>query len=191
MNMKGLLEWKILAAIFAILIVASSALVSNMGMKDVFLNSTGDMGDWMDNMPFGSLFTTPEKETTWVKIDIKSGQVGIVMESPVNITSVSSEIKNFKGDIDIDFSTNSSKFVLSGTDFVLDTRLERTEIKGVGISSLILENVNYLVESEKTSVTGTDDKIEIYDFYGDITIDGSLILEGNVSVVKNGKWTIS
>ena len=191
MLMKGLLEWKILAAVFAILIVASSALVSNSGIKDTFLNSTGNIGDWLGGSPFGSLFQTPQKEMTWVKIDIKSGQIGLVMESPVNITSDSSSIKNFKGDMNIDFDTNSSQFILSGTDFVMDTKIERMKIEGVRISSLVLDNIDYVVESEKSSVTGTDDRLEIHDFAGDITIDGSLMLEGNVSVVKNGKWTIS
>ena len=43
MAKKGLLEWKILAAIFAVLVVTSGALVSNTGIKDTFFNTTTDV----------------------------------------------------------------------------------------------------------------------------------------------------
>jgi hypothetical protein len=107
------------------------------------------------------------------------------------VSTQESTLSNFEGPMTVDFSRNSSIFELAGTDFVLDTKLSETRIEHVTITKLILEDVDYVVDSEKTSVSGTDDKIEIYDFFGDIEINRSLTLEGNVSLVKDGKWSIS
>ncbi len=191
MLLKGLLEWKILAAVFAILIVASSALVSNSGIKDFFLNSTGDLGDWMGDSPFGSIFATPEKEGTAVTITLMADMLELEMEVPVNVTSGDTVIRNFKGPITFDFANNRTSFVLSGSDFSFDTGLGDTTVRDVRITKLILDDMDFVVESEKTNITGTGDTIEIYDFEGDITAGRYLELRGNVSSVKDGKWSIS
>ena len=46
MRRKGMFEWKILAAIFAVLIVLSSALVGSTGIKDLFLIKSEHSGDY-------------------------------------------------------------------------------------------------------------------------------------------------
>lgn len=188
--MKGLFEWKILAAIFAVLIVASSALVSNSGIKDMFLNSTGSLGDWMDGSPFGSLFSTPEKTVNTVVITLSAENIVIEMENPVNITAGDSSVLNFKGMLDLKPRENKTRLVYSDSDLVLNLKLEGAEIKNVKITKLVLEDIDFVVSSEKTNITGSNDKIEIYDFYGDIKITDVVELSGNVSRVKDGKWSI-
>ena len=191
MSMKGLLEWKILAAVFAILIVASSALVGNSGIKDTFLNSTGNIGDWLGGSPFGSIFSTPEKGTVAVAITLKAGSIGLVMESPVNVTAGDAKMENFKGPVSFDFDAGTSSFVLDGSDFTIEKKLEETTITGVSMKELVLEGIDFVVKSENTEITGSGEKIEIYDFAGDIYVNDSVVLTGNVSLVKDGKWSVS
>jgi hypothetical protein len=190
---KGMLEWKILAAIFAVLIVLSSALVSNTGIKDFFLNSTGDFGDSIQGSPFdwfSSLFSTPQKEVNAVEIKLITGNITLEMGSPVNITAGTSNILNFKGSVSLNFRENSSTFQPADSDIRLDTELEKTVIKEVRFSKLVLQNIDFVVTSEKTNITGSDDKIEIYDFSGDITVTDHILLSGNVTKVKDEQWSI-
>lgn len=187
---KGMFEWKILAAIFAVLIVLSSALVSSTGIKDFFLDATGNLGDWMRGSPLGSLFSTPQLGVNQVVIKLMAENITLNMEMPVNISAGTSSISNFKGAVSLNFRENSSTFLPAGSDIRLDTELGKTEIKDVKISKLILKNIDFVVTSEKTNITASDDNIEIYDFSGDITVTDHVLLTGNVSRVKNEQWSI-
>jgi hypothetical protein len=188
--MKGVFEWKILAAIFAVLIVASSALVSNSGIKDMFLNSTGSLGDWMEGSPFDSLFQTPEKTTNAVVISLVNENIELEVTEPVNITMGKSSIMNFRGMLNVLFESNMTELKPSDSDLVMNIKLEETEIKNIKIPIFILEDTDFTVSSEKTDITASDDKIEIYDFHGDIRITDAFELTGNVSKVKDDKWSI-
>jgi hypothetical protein len=188
--MKALFEWKILAAIFAVLIVTSSALVSNSGIKDMFLNSTGNLGDWMDGSPFGSLFSAPEKTTNEVVIILIGGAIELDIRSPVNISSSGSSVTNFLGSMEIRPLENMTRLSYSETDLVLDLMIEDAVIKNVDIPSLVLENIDFVVQNENTNITGSDDRIEIHNFFGNVRITDVIELSGNVSKVKDGKWSI-
>jgi hypothetical protein len=190
MFMKGMFEWKILAAIFAVLIVASSALVGNSGIRDMFMNSTGNLGDWLGQSPFGSLFSTPQKGTSAVVITVIAERISLEMEHPVNITVGDSAISEFKGTVVFDFASNSSHFSPSDTSLSLDMPLQETEIRGVSISRLVLESVGFTVSSDKTNITADNDRIEILDFSGDIRVTDSVQFAGNVTAARNGKWSI-
>ena len=183
-------EWKILAAIFAVLIVASSALVSNIGIKDMFLNSTGNLGDWMEGLPFGSLFSAPEKTTNPVVITLSGGNIQLLIDSPVNITSESSSVRNFVGTMDIILDENKTILSPKDSDLVFDLKLDNMFVSSVNVPSLVLENMDFVVQNDNTNITGTDDKIEIHDFYGDLTVTDVIELKGNVSKVKDDKWSI-
>jgi hypothetical protein len=191
MRMKGLLEWKILAAIFAVLIVVSSALVGSPGIRDFFMNSTGNLGDWMAESPLGSFFSTPQKGTTRVLIKLIADNMTLALETPVNISAGKSSISNFRGEARFDFKGNSSEFIPRGSDIRLSTELVPTAIRDVKISKLILNDVGFVVTSEKTNITGSGDDIEIYDFSGDIQVTDHVLLDGNVSKVNDEQWSIS
>ncbi len=193
MGRKGMLEWKILAAIFAVLIVVSSALVSNTGIKDFFMNTTGDFEDSTSGSPLDwltSFFSTPEKVTNPVTIKLMTGNMSLDIATPVNITAGTAGIANFKGSVKLDFKKNSSVFMPAGSDIRLDMGLDGTEIRDVQISQLILRGIDFVVTSEKTNITASDDDIEIYDFLGDIVITDHVLLTGNVSKVKDEQWSI-
>jgi hypothetical protein len=190
MHRKGMLEWKILAAIFAVLIVLSSALVSNTGIKDFFLNATGNLGDWVHGSPFGSLFTTPQKKVNQVAIKLMADNMTFEMETPINITAGKTSISNFKGSVNFNFRKNSSTFQPADSDLRFGTELSGTVMKDVKIQKLVLTGIDFTVIGEKTNITASNDNIEIYDFSGDITVEDRVLLTGNVSRVKDEQWSI-
>lgn len=189
MKRKGLFEWKILAAIFAVLIVLSSAIMTNTGVKDFFSNGTGSLGDWFKS-PFGSIFSTPSKTVNPVSIRLISDSITLSMENPVNISAGTTSIQNFKGSILLDFGSNSSVFLPAGSELRLETSLADIEVADARISKMILEGVGFVVTSENTNITAENDKIEIYDFSGTIRVTDSVLLSGNVSKVKDEQWSI-
>lgn len=183
-------EWKILAAILAVLIVSSSALVSNTGIKDLFMNSTGDIGNWVKS-PFGSLFSTPEKTENFVKIIITTDTVPIEINSPANITSATGDISNFMGRITFNLKDNMSVLAPADSDIHMNLALKNTKISDVYIDHLALGHIGYVVVSESSNITGNDESIEITGFRGIVSVtDSAVELDGNVSAVKNGKWSI-
>jgi len=190
MKMKGLFEWKILAAIFAVLIVASSAAVSNTGLGDIFMNSTGDIGGWLDNSPLSSLFSTPEKETRLLTIEIRADMIPLRFDRPVNISASGTEIKSFTGDVEFNFIKNMSRFMPGGSSMVIESPLSETLIKDAAISRLVLSDVDFSVMTGKANISVTGDRIEFQDFSGDITANGMLTLSGNFSRVKNEQWSV-
>jgi hypothetical protein len=195
MALKGLLEWKIFAAIFAVLIVASSAVFGGGGMGSSLFNATGGGFDW-GSLPFGSLFSHAGNETQTpttqndVVIELTVDKMAFTFASPVSITSGDSEMSNFTGSVDFDFLTNSSLFIPSGSTFTMRKPIAVTEISGVTIESLVLEKADYSVISGGSTTAGKDDRIEISGFSGTIMATGKLTLSGTVSSVTNGKWKI-
>jgi hypothetical protein len=195
MDFKGLLEWKIFAAIFAVLIVASSAIFGGGGVSSGLFNSTGGGLDW-SNM-FGSLFphanetqqTAPAVEND-VVIELMVGSMTFAFDSPVSITSGDSEMSNFTGNVEFDFTTNSSLFIPSGSTFTMRKPIAVTQIRGATIKSLVLDKADYSVIAGGSDTTGKGDRIEIAGFSGTITASGRITLSGTVNSVTNGKWKI-
>lgn len=193
MPRKGLLEWKILAGIFAVLIVVSSALVGSTGLKNVFLNSTTDLGENTQGSPldwFSNLFATPTTGTSPVEIELIATNITLEMEKNVDVTIGDSNIEKFKGSIDIDFEADKIVLTPDGSSMVLDLTLEETWITGVILPKLFLKDIDFVVVSEKTNITASNDNIEIYDFSGDVLVTDSILLTGNATKVKDDKWAI-
>ena len=193
MHLKGFLEWRILAAIFAVLVVLSSVLVTSTGIKDLFFNTTKGFGDSFKGSPldwFSSLFSTPQKGVNKVEIKVMTGNITLNIEKPANITYGKTNIANFKGVVTFDFMGKSSAFLPAGSDIRLETELAETSIKSVHMPVLIMNNIDFVVTSEKTNITASNEKIEIYDFFGDLTVTDAVLFSGNVTKVKDEKWSI-
>jgi hypothetical protein len=192
MAFKGLLEWKILAAIFAVLIVGSSAFLGNTDIGGTLLNSTGGGSAGWEN-PFASLFPQQQPETasgpSEVAIELSVDSIRLDFASPVNITFGDSAIENFAGSAQLDLSSNSSVFTQAGTGMTMRIA-DDVVINGAGIESMVLESADYTVTNGGTSTTATGEKIEIHGFSGTVRAAGKLRLEGTVSSVSNGKWSI-
>jgi hypothetical protein len=193
MGMESMLDWKILAAVFAVLIVMASALATNSGVKDLFMNTTTGLGDSTSGSPFDwftSLFSTPGKSAKPVSIMLMVDNITLSVDSPTNITSGGSGITNFKGTVSFDLKGNKTVFSPSGSEISIDLELESTAISGVRIPAMTIAGIDFIVTSESTNITGTDDDIEIHDFVGEVSVTDRVLLTGNVSRVKDGHWSI-
>ena len=188
MQEKGLLEWKILAAIFAVIIVASSVIMTNEGVKGFLFNLTGGMSDWLSGSPFGGVFSAPQKVVSTVSIKLVSDNITLDLDSPVNVTTSSLEIVSFAGVINFDFVKNSTELVPDSGP-VIKMGLEGMLIEDVKISRLKYSMMDFVIKSENTSISAID-CIEILDFSGDVKINGHDLLTGNVSKARNGQWSI-
>jgi hypothetical protein len=190
MQRKGLFEWKILAAIFAVLIVLSSAFAASTGVKDFFLNLTGNLGGLMNGSPFGSFFSSPPKATNYVEVRLFADNISLAMETPVNITAGGSSIDNFKGVIKFDFAGNSTELLPAGSDMRIAMGLKATSVNNVKLPKLVLSGIDFSVTSEKTNITAPKENLEIYDFSGEIRVTDHVLLSGNVTKVKDDTWSI-
>jgi hypothetical protein len=195
MYLKGLLEWKIFAAIFAVLIVASSAVFGGSGFNSTFFNSTGGGLD-LGSLPFASLFSHTEEDAKApvtqndVVVELMVERMPFSFGSPVQITSGDFEMTNFTGSVEFDFLANTSLFTPSGSGITIRKATGVTQVNGAAIESLVLESADYSVLSGGSDTTGKDDRLEIQGFSGTITASDRITLAGTVSSVTNGKWKI-
>lgn len=194
---KGLLEWKVLAAIFAVLIVLSGSLFTSSGIKDVFFNTTTSIGETGSGSPldgisdwFSSLFETPRKNTNHIVVRLYVDNMTLGLQNPVNITSGDNFIEGFSGDLTVDFRENTSVLNPAGSGMKIRSVLRNSLIEGVNIPSLALTGVNYQVITDNTDVTVTDGTLQIVDFRGVIIISDHIALEGNVTEVKDREWSM-
>jgi len=73
----------------------------------------------------------------------------------------------------------------------MNLALKNLKIEDVDIDDIVLEHIDYVVISEGSNITGSNEKIEITGFKGSISVtDSAVLFEGNVSIVRNGKWSI-
>jgi len=187
--MKGFLEWKILAAIFAILIVLSSALTLNTGLKDFILGLGGNLGDLFRGSPLLPGDTTA-KVTIPVEIRLSGDNISLSLDQAVNITYGGSTIENFRGTAVFNLAGKSAMLLPAGSDMRISAGPGGMLIKNAKIPQLRLAGVDFSARSEKTNVTESNGDIEIDGFSGDIRASDSLVFSGNVTRVRDEKWAI-
>ncbi len=189
MAMKGFLEWRILAAIFAILIVLSSALTLNTGLKDFILGLGGNLGDLFRGSPLlpGDVAA---KSAIPVEIRISGDNISLSLDQPVNITYGGSTIEGFKGVAFFDLARRSAALAPAGTGMRISVGPGGMLIENARIQQIRFSGVDFSARSEKTNVTEPNGDIEIDGFSGDIRASDSLVFSGNVTRVRDGNWAI-
>lgn len=183
-----MLDWKIMAASFAALLVASTVLVGGVGgfgVTDVF----NQLMDWLKSSPFGGFFQAPIASTNEVDITLFPKTYELKTTSDINLSIGSIELLQFNGDILADFEGKSLVFQESNTPLNIRMPLQSMTIQDISVSKIILENARFIVRSNELDTSGDNSTIEISDFSGEIRFNmDSVELHGNVSVVKgNGK----
>lgn len=189
MTMKGFLEWRILAAVFAILIVLSSALTLNTGLKDFILGLGGNLGDLFRGSPLSPGISLAAGQIP-VEIRLYGENITLSLDSPVNITSGGSAIENFRGSAIFNLTGRSSVLIPAGSDARITMETKDMLIRGVSIPLLRLSGIDFSVTSEQTNITTPKGDIEIQGFSGDMRASNFLMLFGNVTKVKDDKWVI-
>jgi len=175
-----MLDWKILAASFAALLVVSSALMGSFSLDGNPLSGIFDkIGEWLG----GSTISMSPQSTEEVEIIIKPNILSIPINSKSSASINSVELKNFHGSVIVDY--DNSLLTFNGPDGVeIQSSLKQATIKETIIEKLVVENtVIEIIKGEWSEKTDTS-KVEISNFNGDIEItEADIHLKGTVSSI--------
>jgi len=185
-----MLDWKILAAAFAALLIASTVLVGSsggFGITDIF----DRIVDWLKSSPFGGFFQAPIASVHEVDIILHPKTYALKTSSNINITTDSIELVDFNGNIEVDFQTETLVFKETNTPLNIKMPLKNITIHEIRIDKILLEDTDFLVSSNQLDTSGENGTIEIYDFFGELGFNpDSVELHGNVSMVKGNNKEI-
>ncbi len=180
-----MLDWKILAASFAALLVVSSLLIGGFGKGNgggIFSDLIKKVNDWLGTSPFTGFITSSAAGPKTVRIILHGEKIEISPDSPINVTVDSLKVRNFKGSVITDFSTLSFKQP-SGTEFSIP--LSNFTIKDAKINKAVFTGIGFTVDADDLDVSAQNGTIEISDFSGSISFQkNAVFLDGNVSLVR-------
>jgi hypothetical protein len=187
-----MLDWKILVAAVAALLVASTVLVGGSGGLDFGLGDIfGRIGEWLKSSPFGGFFQSPIASTHEVNIILHPRIYTLKTSSNINVTIDPIDLIEFSGDIKADFQEKMLIFKESGTQLNIRMPLHNMTIINIGVDRIVLTETDFVVNSGDLDISGENSTIEITDFLGEIVIDmESVTLNGNVSMVRGNNKDI-
>lgn len=176
-----MLDWKILAASFASLLVISSVLVGNFGVQDFFSDVVDGIGDLLGGSPFGGFFGTPSSKNKEVEITLFPQSFTLQSDSILNISN-SVGIEGFDGVLHLYFTNQSLVMKEKNSPLTLNLRLEHLEIENIKLGKTTVENMAFEVKPNITTNNGT---MEMTNFLGRAVVEeNKLTLHGNVSLLK-------
>lgn len=189
-----MLDWKILAASVAALLIASTILVgtsSAQGFGFDFNDFFKGIEEWLKSSPLGGLFQAPVASVYPVDIVLEPNAYVLKTGSDTNLTIDTMNINNFNGDIGADFEEKSIVFKQSNTDLSIRMPLQNITIDNIEIDKIFLENTNFMVTYNQLDTKGENATIEMSDFSGQVLFNlFSIELHGNVSMVKGNNKDI-
>jgi hypothetical protein len=177
-----MLDWKILAASFAALLVLSSVLLGGFGIGDFLAGAAEKVRELLGGAPFSGLFTgrgSPEQQIT---LALFPENFTLVPDSAVAIIIGDMQLNDFAGEIGIHFDSNELILDEKESSLSISLPITETEIKQVSLASLKVENAVFDVAPTISTENGT---IEVTRFSGTVTItEKSVEFLGNVSSIK-------
>ncbi len=179
MNKKNIMVVVFISILFVSLMTVN---VSAEGLlSDIF----DKLKDWFDSSPFGGLFSQPVKSTEAIDITFYPETFSGESEQPINITSETTNLYNFKGKIDI--AGNVLRMKETGTSLSIEHTGNSFNIHDFRIKSLELNNMRLSMVSGNWNETSENGSIKISDFFGKFFYrNGSVELVGNVSKITKG-----
>jgi hypothetical protein len=139
---------------------------------------------WFESSPLGNLFAMPVKRIETVKLGFYPETFEFKAEDFVNISTVTSEVSNFKGNIGIDMGNKILVLKEAGSSLSIKEKIGEINIVGLKLNSLELKNMKLVLTSGNWNETAENGTITIKDFLGDALVkEGVIELEGNVSKV--------
>jgi hypothetical protein len=180
-----MIDWKILAASFAALVLISSVLVGNVGGGNVFTDLFSKISEWFGSTPFSGFLVAPGPDAEKVNIKIYPERITLVPESKVNLTLNDVEVRDFSGEISIDLGENEAFVKESGSSLTMALEIDEILIEGVVNKRLVIENTKLEVSSGTWNIKTNNGSMEFYDFSGDVLVSPSVIeLNGNVTKIE-------
>jgi len=177
-----MLDWKILAASFAALLVLSSVLLGAFGIGDFLAGAAEKARELLGGAPFSGLFTgrgSPEQQIT---LTLFPENFTLVPDSAVAITIGDIQLNDFAGEIGIHFDSNKLILEEKESSLSISLPITETEIEQVSLASLKLENAVFDVGPTISTDNGT---FELTHFSGTVTVtEKNVEFFGNVSSIK-------
>ncbi|MBU0898588.1 MAG: hypothetical protein KKB03_02245 [Nanoarchaeota archaeon] len=175
-----MIDWRILAASFAGLIVVSSLVVGGFG-GNIFSDLLDNVGNWLGSSPFGGFFSTPEVKTHEVDMTIYPVKISLDPELSVNLSTDDTVIENFKGTISFDFEEQKMLLEESSTSLKFELPIKNMEINNFKLNSFSADNIKLKIAPDIVSENGS---IQLQNFFGKVIVTTeNLKLEGNVSKI--------
>ncbi len=180
-----MLDWKILAASFAALLVVSSILIGGLGFTDIVDN----IKEWLGGSPFGGIVDFPEAGSKEATVIIYATPFSFSPDDPINATIGGASIEGFSGIVSADFEELSLTFSTEG--FRLSFPISNITLD-VSVGRLEITNSDFAVKDGELETSAENGTLEISDFVGSMEFrDTRATLTGNFTMVKgNGKQII-
>ncbi len=176
------MEPKIIGVIVIISLLSLSLLPVNASAEGFLSDIFDRIREWFEMSPFGGLFSQPVKRTEEVNLTFYPESFSAEIGSPVNITSNTTGIWNFKGEMGVVMARNLMVLREGGTELLIEQRIGDVRIENLKMPSLELTGMKLVLETGNWTQTSEDGSVTMKDFFGNAYIDRGVIrLEGNVS----------
>ena len=177
-----MLDWKIVGASFAALIVISTVMLGNFGIGDFFSDLFDRTGNRLGGSPFGGFFSTPTARNMEVNVTLFPDDFVLIPDSAINLTIEPINLEDFQGEIRVYFSNQTLILKEKNSPLTINTDLRDIEIENLVLNKLLLEDEAFEIEPNITTSNGT---IDMTGFLGTAFIHTDNIeLIGNVSSLK-------
>jgi len=170
--------------VFLFLVIGTSIFSSSVsaGLLSDFFNK---IRDWFESSPLGGLFARPVKRITGIDLTFYPNTFTLKPESVVNVTSESTKVSNFNGEIEVNLEGGFALLKESNSQLRIEEKLGEIEIHGLSLSNLELNNMKLSMVSGNWTETTESGSLKVYDFLGKGLIKSdSIELTGNVSKVS-------
>ena len=142
---------------------------------------------WFESSPLGNIFNAPVKRIETIKLGFYPESFEINAADPINMTTASSGIYNFKGKLSIDMKNRLVLMQETGSSLVIKESIGTINVDGLKLNSLDLKGMKLVLTTGNWNETTDNGSVVINDFLGKGTIkDGFIEIEGNVSRVVKG-----
>lgn len=188
-----MLDWRILGASFAALIVISAIFLGGMGTSEGTSTSEGGIGDilsgimekisgWFSGSPFGGFFEQPVARSSTIQIVLYPDEFSLEPESAVDITSGKTMVTGFSGKMTADFVNQTMTLSEEGSSLKVTLPLETVVLEEIRITSLSLPGMKFEIVPNMTADNGT---LELSNFLGRMEFNSDRIdMFGNVSKLR-------
>ena len=180
-----MIDWKILGASFAALIVVSSVFVgsaSAFSINDFFSNLIEQISNWLQGSPFGGFFAQPETKALRIDILLFPERLSLRPDNNLAVNLNGVYLTDFKGKITTDFLNKTITFSEENSPLKVTTPLKELTVEDFKLTAFSATGINFLISPNITAENGT---LEIVNFLGKLHITKEHIqLSGNVSRVQ-------
>lgn len=170
--------------VFIFVVIGTSVLASSVSaglLSDLFDN----IRKWFESSPLGGLFARPVKRISEIDLTFYPESFVLNPESAVNVTSESTKVSNFNGEVSINLGEGFVLLKESNSQLVVEEKLGVIEMHGLTFGNLELKNMKLSMVSGNWTETAESGSLKIYDFLGKGTIKtDSIELVGNVSKIS-------